>query len=311
MNTSSLGHRRFWLCVFICGFCLWTSRGFAGADGDAATPPPQEADAGQPVTIANARQFDITSKLNGETYRIMVYTSPKNHAGEPQPVVYVLDGNYYFATACDAMGVNLLSGIIVGIGYPTDDRDEMVRRREFDLTLPTPHPSATKHGGGDEFLRVVQNEIKPFVMARYKIDPARQSLFGHSLGGLMTLREMLRNPQDYSTYLVASPSIWWNDRAVLADEDAFDNRARAGELHLKILLTSAADEQYHGDDAALVKKAKRLAMVDNVTELASRLSALNPQNVSVTRAIFPDETHRSGSQAALVRSLCFALHAAE
>jgi hypothetical protein len=48
-------------------------------------------------------------------------------------------------------------------------------------------------------------------------------------------------------------------------------------------------------------------MIDNVTELAARLSPLNPADVKITRQMFPDETHPSGAQASLVRALRFAL----
>ena len=276
----------------------------AFAQTPAATQP---SDVGQPVTIPNARQFSITSKLNGQEYRLMIYLPPKMDPTVAQPVFYVLDGNYYFGTACDAMGMDSLTGIIVGIGYPLDDREEIVRRRTFDLSLPNASGNK-RYGGGDMFLRVIEEEIKPFVTARFKIDPARQSLYGHSLGGLMVLRQMFRNPQAYSTYIAASPSIWWNSRAVLADEDAFSKRARAGELHLQLLLTSAADEQYHGDDSTLLAKAQTGSrMVDNASELAARLAALDPVDVKVTRQIFPDETHPSGAQASLCRAMKFAL----
>ena len=48
-------------------------------------------------------------------------------------------------------------------------------------------------------------------------------------------------------------------------------------------------------------------MVDNASELASRLAKASPQNLSVTYLIFPDETHASVSLAALGRALYFAL----
>ena len=269
---------------------------------------PIQSDAGQPVTISNARQYDITSKLNGQAYRLMVYVPPKLELNQPQAVVYVLDGNYYFGTACDAMAMNKLSGIVVAIGYPLSDREEITRRRTFDLSLPNASGSK-KYGGGDDFLRVVQEEIKPFINTHFKTDPARQALYGHSLGGLMVLRQLFRNPTQYTTYMAASPSIWWNDRAVLADEDSF--LKQAGSLHLRMLLTSATDEQYHGSDPKLLAAAKKAAMVDNANELASKLAALSPENVKFTRQMFPDEIHTSGSQASLCRALRFALKQAE
>jgi predicted alpha/beta superfamily hydrolase len=276
----------------------------------AAEPATQPVDDGQPVVIANARQFDLTSKINTQTYRLFVYTSAKLDLTKPQPVVYVLDGSYYFGAACDEMAVNKLAGIVVGVGYPLDDRDEIVKRRSFDLSLPNASGSS-KNGGADAFLRVLTQEIKPFINTHYKIDPARQALFGHSLGGLTTLHEMFTHPEEFSTYLITSPSIWWNSKAVLHDEEAFAKKARAGELHLKILITSATDEQYHGDNTKRLAAAQKDGMIDNATALAKRLAALDPKDVEVTRQLINDETHVSGSIPSVCRGLRFALGGGE
>ena len=70
----------------------------------------------------------------------------------------------------------------------------------------------------------------------------------------MILRALFRNPNAFSTYILSSPSIWWNYREVLVDEEAFSKRARAGELQLKVLVTSAGDEQYRGNDPCWPQK---------------------------------------------------------
>ncbi len=272
-------------------------------------------DGGAPVTVPNARQYDFTSKVNGQRYRLFVYVPPGTDPAVAQPVAYVLDGNWYFGTAADAVAMDGLSGIVVAVGYPSDDWAEVSRRRTFDLSLPLPpstrpatRPATPKYGGGDAFLHVVDAEVKPFIAARYPVDPARQALIGQSLGGLMVLRQLFRDPAAYSAYVAASPSIWWNARAVLRDEPAFDDKAAAGGLHVRVLVTSAADEQYHGADAKVLARSKRGdRMVDNASELAARLSALAPAGVSVTRAVFPDESHRTGAQSAVCRGLRFAL----
>ena len=288
------------------------------SDADSSANPPVEApetgqpQEGAPAAIPRTRRYDLTSKINGRTYRVFVSTPSKADPGKADPVVYILDGNWYFAAASINVDESARGGhsraIVVGIGYPTDDNDVVSTRRAFELTMsaaPTDKEPGL-HGGGDAFLRVLEEEVKPFVAARYKIDPARQILYGKSLGGLMVLRQLLRHPEAYSTYIAASPSIWWNDREVLADEGTFAKRAKAGELSVRLLLTSAGDEHYRGDDPKL-RAADSRRMIDNVSELASRLAPLNPEKVTVTRVIFPEETHVSVSLASLGRALTFAL----
>ncbi len=65
-------------------------------------------DAG-PLTLARTKQYDLHSKINGQTYRIMVTTPRGNVSGRiagyaadlsaVYPVLYVLDGDAMFATA--------------------------------------------------------------------------------------------------------------------------------------------------------------------------------------------------------------------
>jgi len=267
---------------------------------------------GAPVTIARAKQYDITSRINGQTYRIMVATPFMADPHLSYPTLYVLDGNAYFATATETLTrqsvlKTVAPGIVVGVGYPTDDPQEVNRRRAFDMT-----PSASRdpknaglNGGGDIFLRVLEEEVKPFVKARYKVDSARQIIWGQSLGGLIILRSLFRNATAFSTYILSSPSIWWNNREVLADEEAFSKRAIAGEIHLKLLVTSAGDEQYRGNDPKLLAVDGR--QVDNASELAARIGALHPGNITVVRTIFAGEIHNTVPQASLSRALRFAL----
>ena len=266
---------------------------------------------GAPYTLPGALQYDITSQINGRAYRIFVSTPENYQPTLAYPVLYVLDGNWYFPSVnlCRTSSILRDSGIVVGIGYPTDDFDEIDQARTFDL-MPSPVWNTYTGGGGlDAFLRVIEEEVKPFVMTRYRVDSAKQSLFGCSAGGLAVLRSLFLNPERFSTYIAGSPAICWNNREVLADEAAFSTRARAGELRLKLLITSAEDEQYHGNDPqSLAAEAKAgFRMVDNASELAARLAVLNPEQITVVRTIFDGESHHSSLAATLSRAVRFAL----
>ena len=244
--------------------------------------------------MPRSTQYALTSKINGQAYRIMVSTPFTFDPAVAYPVLYVLDGNVFFGTVSEAAHFQsfakvIAPAIVVAVGYATDDLNEWVRLRRFDLT-PTPSPKPTDAGpggGGDAFLRVIEEEVKPLIRSRYKIDDSRQTLFGMSFGGLAALRSLLRNPGAFSTYIVASPSIWWDNKAVLADEAAFSKRVRSGELQLNVILTSARDEQYHGNDPKLLAEAQSGSrMVDNTTELAARLAALNPRKTQALSCDF-------------------------
>ena len=57
-----------------------------------------------------------------------------------------------------------------------------------------------------------------------------------------------RNPKDFSTYILSRPAIWYNDKEVLADEEAFSTGRGPEGCALEILATSPGEEQYRGDD---------------------------------------------------------------
>jgi predicted alpha/beta superfamily hydrolase len=63
-------------------------------------------------------------------------------------------------------------------------------------------------GGGEAYETFLVGELKPFIEARYAVDPERSVLFGHSLGALFAATVLVRHPRAFSGYLLASPSIW-------------------------------------------------------------------------------------------------------
>ena len=65
---------------------------------------------------------------------------------------------------------------------------------------------------GDDYGRMLLDEIKPMIEARYRTGEA--SIGGSSLGGLVSLRLGLTSGA-FRGVAAMSPSVWWNDRAIL------------------------------------------------------------------------------------------------
>ncbi|HVZ66407.1 MAG TPA: alpha/beta hydrolase-fold protein [Lacunisphaera sp.] len=278
---------------------------------NAADPVITPAD-GAPVAIPRARQYDLTSKVNGREYRVYVAMPFKADPAKKYPVIYLLDGNWYFGPTAynvtESGGARAIKqAIVVGIGYPSDDNDLANSRRLFELTPSDPNSNDKRRGGGDDFLRMLEEEVKPLVAARYPVDPAQQILFGKSLGGLAVLRSLFRHPGAYQTYIAASPAIGWNNRQVLQDEAAFIKRVQDEKLSLRLLITVGGDEYYHGDDPARRAADEQNGMIANAAGLAKRLSVLNSDRVTISYAVIPDENHVMVSLASIGRALGFAL----
>jgi predicted alpha/beta superfamily hydrolase len=180
-----------------------------------------------------------------------------------------------------------------------------------------PPPRAEDYGGAEPFYRFLVEELRPAIAAAFKVDPARQTLYGHSLGGLFTLGVLFRHPEAFQTYAASSPSIWWNRRALLKSVPAFEKRVAAGEAAARVLVMIGGLEQTPpavpppGYTAAQMRKlSKDALMVDNARELGGRLEALKGGSGYNARFVeFVDEDHMSVVPASLGRTLSFALTA--
>jgi predicted alpha/beta superfamily hydrolase len=269
-------------------------------------------------------------------------------------VLYVLDGDLYFATATEAVRDLKSAGIVVvGIGYP--DRPAFVahvlkRRGPVSISYGDFPPSRVAHeleriydftlaaserelaaqglqgaawqkssnvGGLDDFLETIETEVKPRVAALLPTNPADQALFGHSLGGLAVLHALFVEPNAYRTFIIASPSIWWNDKAVLADEPKFADAVGSGRASPRVLVTIGSDEStvpnpipasWGVTRAALEARWRKIRMVDNARELTARLKALHgTSNYHVEDfAVFDKQAHTLSAWPALARGVSFA-----
>jgi predicted alpha/beta superfamily hydrolase len=249
-----------------------------------------------PFTLPGAVQYDFTAKTNQLPYRVMVW-APADAKTQAYPVIYLLDGNTWFPAAA-VEGWHFNNAIMVGVGVPSNEVAEWRRRRVLDLT-PTEDQrrSDSQTGGGAAFAKVLFEEIKPFIKATYKIAPGRQTLYGLSLGGLMTTHMMFTQPQAFDTYVVCSPILGWNNSAVLKTEPAFTDRARLGEFRLRVLVTAAGDESK--------------PVIDGASALADRLKQLPKPAVDTHYFLFANETHGSVSLATIGRALTFALQTSD
>lgn len=306
------------------------------------------------VSIANTRQLAFVSKVNGHAYAIQIALPFEPAPAKGYSVIYVLDGDGYFGSVTEAarLNGNTTGVVVVGIGYP--DTPEFIKQvrdrhgpppaamassppfvsavsieRQYDMALPATEaqlagqtikgmmsPKPADIGGMDDFLKMIEVDIKPRVAAMTKINPDDQTLFGHSLGGLAVVHALFTEPEAFRTFVAASPSIWWADNAVLKDEAAFSAKVKSGAVHPRVLITVGAQEQDVPDlppamaamkpqVEALIAKAR---MVDNARDLAARLQALGgkaPYKVA-DAAVFAEQQHGISPWPAIGRAVAFA-----
>lgn len=177
-----------------------------------------EQTAKQPIVIGE--QFTIHSKTLGEDRQIWV-SRPAGYeqSTERFPVMYLLDGNAHFhhTTGIIQFLANLgrMPQMLV-VGIPNTQRTR-------DLTPPTNAEDQKRFataGGADNFRAFLTKELMPHIEKNYRTHPYR-ILTGHSFGGLFAVHTLLSEPEAFNAYIAISPSMWWNNRALLASTEAF------------------------------------------------------------------------------------------
>lgn len=256
-----------------------------------------------PVTLPQAWQRDFEAR-DGARYRLLVSVPEGPAPAGGFPSLVLVDGHALFPVAATAArlqaqrpeATSVGPAVVIGIGYP-GERPFDAERRQRDL-LPVPD-------GADRFLDMIVDEILPAVARIAPLDPARRALAGHSYGGLFVLHALFTRPGLFKSLVAGSPSIWWQDRAILASEEAF---RRAGAAPAGRLLITVGGHEQDPLLAVTQQRAERLArarMCDNAAEMAERLSASGRVDCSFTE--FPGENHVSVILPMLARTVAFTL----
>ncbi|HEY2465496.1 MAG TPA: alpha/beta hydrolase-fold protein [Steroidobacteraceae bacterium] len=301
---------------------LWV--GLAQAQAPPPAPIVADQSRSRPIVMQSAEQWTMRSKA-GRIYEISIARPSAAAPEHGYPVMYVLDPSTAFATLVDTVrNQEQMFGpvVVVGVGYASDAEEE---NRTLDLTPPTDPANLPAGmpggwgatGGNDAFLSFLIDELKPVIAKAMAVDPSRQALFGHSLGGLFVLHTLFRRSDAFDTYIAGSPSIWWGKRAILGEVAGFKAAQQHTKVHRRLLITVgqleaiASPEEIRlgavlkvSDPMKLMHEAKQVA---NSAELAASLASLSASGLDVHRVAFPDETHNSVIPAYLARGARFAL----
>ena len=78
-------------------------------------------------------------------------------------------------------------------------------------------------GGADDFYHFITDELNPILDKDFGINPTHRTLWGHSYGGLFGLYTLFTYPKSFNNYVIASPSIWWNNKSIYQHQHHFSS----------------------------------------------------------------------------------------
>jgi len=173
-------------------------------------------------------------------YRVRIATPKAAPPAAGHPVVYLLDGNAALMELderlLDSLSIRGDAPVLVFIADDSALRIDAVGRsldytpaRYSDGRVETdPLDPQRRTGGAAAFAQLIATAIRPQVEARVAVDRQRQTLWGHSYGGLFVLQVLLTQPQLFQHYVAVDPSLWWGDGFVVQQAQRVVDHAREG-----------------------------------------------------------------------------------
>ncbi len=203
--------------------------------------------------------FGLIDPTTGTEYKIFVEV-PEGAGAGPWPAVLFMDGDDQFKYGVEAYRELRQAGtvpplLLVGVGYGASySKPANKRARDYTTAMDAMEPSS---GGADVFLKFLTATLWPELARRYAVREDVRGIAGHSLGSLLVLHAGFQAEPFFNRLLASAPSIWWAERAILAQ---IARLQRTGVALPERLFLSVGEEDSHsmtGDLTLLEEQLKK------------------------------------------------------
>lgn len=251
--------------------------------------------------------FALDCPVTELTWDIEVALPSRYGTIESPPLIICMDGPWIFGTTRDASRIMSMAreapeAIVVGVGFQAETSRDYTRLRAqwFSPTPYMPPPetgvrdgAAQDFGRADRTIGFLEATLLPRLADDYKF--GERWYIGHSFSGLLGLKALFTKPRLFDKWLLASPSIWWDDGAILADEAGW--AAGSYDLHAHVFLSAGEHDSWQTSDG--------LPIVESMVALGETLQGRNYPSLQLEARVLPGETHFSTIGAAVSAGLRF------
>lgn len=282
-----------------------TDRADARSQADAAQAE------GAPYVLKGTQVWSVPDPVSAREYEVFV-SLPASYETSPDrryPVLYVTDADYAFpiirqiARRVNLEGPVIEEFILVGLSYSRGDTATASRNRDY---TPTPNGPARArsmvHGEGPAYQGYLKAQVIPFVEDRFRADPSRRLLLGHSYGGLLGAQILFTDPTLFHTYVLGSPSFWFDARHIMTMEANYARSHR--DLPAEVFMYIGGYE-VPGPSS----RNASVDMVGDVRTMEQVLKSRGYENLQVRSAVLGDEDHLTVAPAGFTRALTAVLPA--
>jgi len=196
----------------------------------------------------------VESKELSETRILNIYL-PQGYEKDSlatYPVIYLLDGSAqedypHMAGLVQYFHMYQLMPQSILVGIANIDRYR-------DFTTPSANKKDQKAipnaGGTAKLMAFMEKELQPLIQQKYR-GTGEQTIIGQSLGGLFAAEVLFTKPHLFDNYLIVSPSLWWNDQALVKRAGAFLQKHPNLKKKVYLALGSEGSEMKDGMDKLL------------------------------------------------------------
>ncbi|MEZ5957679.1 MAG: alpha/beta hydrolase-fold protein [Hyphomonadaceae bacterium] len=272
---------------------------------------PAPATEGAPYVLQGTQVWTVPDPVSGRDYEVFVSlpASYESNSEHRYPVLYVTDADYAFpiirqiARRVNLDGPVIEEFILVGLSYARGDDGRVSRNRDYTPTPNGPHSARDMlHGGGAAYQAYLKAEVLPFVESRFRADPARRVIMGHSYGALLGAQILFTEPTMFHSYVLGSPSFWFDQRHIMTLEAAYARAHR--DLPADVFMYIGSFET-----PGASTRNTRVDMVGDVRTMERVLRSRDYPGLRVRSAILEDEDHLTVAPVGFTRALMAVLPA--
>jgi predicted alpha/beta superfamily hydrolase len=214
------------------------------------------------------------------------------------PVIYLLDGSADedFVHIVGLVQYNSFEWInqvpkSIVVGIATVDR-----RRDFTFptTIQVDKKKYPTTGQSDKFISLIEKELQPFIQTKYKTNKDK-TIIGQSLGGLLATEVLLKKTTLFNTYIIISPSLWWDNGSLLKLNSNLlaENFNQSTAIYIGV-----------GKEGLTPTEIPRVMEVD-ANVLAEKIKGTKSKHIKVYFDYLPQENHATIMHQAVSNSFRF------
>ncbi len=303
---------KFWALLFV--LCCQPLLALESAAQSAAEQFPA-------LELANTHVHQLPAKNSDRQYEVWIdLPGSYGKSTKKMPVLFVTDANYAFPlirsirNRLGANGQNIEDFVIVGLSYAKGHTPINSRSLDYTPTDVLARPkkpgesySGAAYGGSAVYIEYLRQQVIPFVLKNYQVYPTRKVFVGHSYGGLLGAELLLRYPDSFDSYIISSPSLWFDQKHLMKLVEARSQQSPA--IHATALLYAAEFEQIKPG----ARYSKEVDIVADLLKFEQRLKASTtpavnaktnaPQGLHIKSRIIADEDHLSVFPSMISRAL--------